>query len=153
MDKSAANEDLQRILDSLIAVLKASKQTRKSVEKKLGISSGYLTRILQNEDLRMSNVLLILRVIGVSPYRFFLFACPNVPGPQEAEIFARLGQPVPSEDEIDQRIRKVLRTLLAPDDRPTPTPTPAPAEVPEERVEGTQKTPPSRSRRSRKSAT
>jgi transcriptional regulator with XRE-family HTH domain len=148
MDKSAAGEDLQRILESLIAVLKASRQTRKSVEKKLGISSGYLTRILQNEDLRMSNVLLILRAIGVSPYRFFLFACPHVPGPQEAEIFARLGQPVPSEDELDQRIRRVLRKLLAPDDGPAPVP----AEVPQGRADGTRKIAPrSRSRRLRKS--
>ena len=112
MDKSAAREDVDRILEALIRVLKASGKTRKSVEEDLGISSGYLTRILQNEDLRLSNILLILQAIGVSPYRFFTYACPNVPGPRDAEIFESLGEPVPSEDEIDQRIRKVLRRML-----------------------------------------
>lgn len=114
MDKNPAQEDLRRALDLLVEVVDASERTRKSIEESLGISSGYLTRILKSDDLRLSNLLRILRVLGVSPRAFFLLAYRAADGERDQEMLAKLGwNAAPSEDELDRRVREALRRILA----------------------------------------
>lgn len=113
MDDNFVQDDLKRALDLLIEVVDASERTRKSIEESLGISSGYLTRILKSDDLRMSNLLRILRVLGVSPRAFFQLAYRNADGNRDQEMLAKLGwNAAPSEDELDRRVRGALKRIL-----------------------------------------
>ena len=82
------NEEIVRIAASLRTAIRLSGISNRQVERELGLSTGYLTRILAGQvELRVRHVLGICRVIGLPPDRFFAALFP----PQEgSESVARL---------------------------------------------------------------
>lgn len=99
--------------------------TNREVEKKLGQSYGYLSRLFAGTiDLKMDHVLDICEAIGLRPAEFFHLAYPRVPVPV-TEAARRLrdvlqgfqptaGEPVAiSAGEVDRMMMESLRRLLS----------------------------------------
>jgi len=90
----------------------------RQVERRLGLSRGYLTRLFAGEmDLKIDRVVEIAGVLGVEPEEIFRLAFPNVPReltPQAAILRQALGAkdqpPTPSglESEIEKFVLRVL---------------------------------------------
>lgn len=73
------NEDeVVRLTNLLSAAVKFSNITQREVERKLGLSSGSLSRLFSGGiELKMKHILDICEVIGFSPSRFFHAAYPQ----------------------------------------------------------------------------
>ena len=73
------NEDeVVRLTNLLSAAVKFSNITQREVERKLGMSSGSLSRLFSGGiELKVKHVLDICEVIGFSPSRFFRAAYPQ----------------------------------------------------------------------------
>ncbi len=126
------NEEIKRLLNVLRTAMKILDITNREVEKKLGLSYGYLSRLFAGAiELKVEHILDICGAIGLRPAEFFQLAYPRVqtPGtpaasklrdvlqgfqPQgengEAPEGALTGL---SHDEIEQMMLASLRKLLA----------------------------------------
>ena len=73
------NEDeVVRLTNLLSAAVKFSNVTQREVERKLGLSSGSLSRLFSGGiELKVKHILDICEVIGFSPSRFFHAAYPQ----------------------------------------------------------------------------
>jgi transcriptional regulator with XRE-family HTH domain len=73
------NEDeVVRLTNLLSATVKFSNITQREVERKLGLSSGSLSRLFSGGiELKVKHILDICEVIGFSPARFFHAAYPQ----------------------------------------------------------------------------
>jgi transcriptional regulator with XRE-family HTH domain len=73
------NEDeVVRLTNLLSAAVKFSNITQREVERKLGLSSGSLSRLFSGGiELKVKHILDICEVIGFSPARFFHAAYPH----------------------------------------------------------------------------
>ena len=118
-----------RIISLLKNAIRLSNHTYRDVERQLGWRVGTITRLLRGgPGLKIEYLLSILRVIGLSPGRFFAAACPIAVGAEPAEdrLFRLLEQmyaepdtpqaePPPAtspQDEIDEMVRTSLRKLI-----------------------------------------
>ena len=107
-------EGLTRLLGGLIRV---SGQTRQALERRLGWSAGYLSRLLSGDiDLKMRHVLMICEALAVEPGEFFRMAYPGPHGFEAGWRAAaprpRPAPPPPSDEELDRRIRASLAKIL-----------------------------------------
>lgn len=67
-----SNEEIARVAAALRTAIRLSGISHRQVERELGLSTGYLTRILAGQvELRVRHILDICRVIGLPPDRFF----------------------------------------------------------------------------------
>lgn len=73
------NEDeVVRLTNLLSAAVKFSNVTQREVERKLGLSSGSLSRLFSGGiELKVKHILDVCEVIGFSPSRFFHAAYPQ----------------------------------------------------------------------------
>jgi transcriptional regulator with XRE-family HTH domain len=102
-----SHEEIARIAAALRTAIRLSGISHRQVERELGLSTGYLTRILAGQvELRVRHVLDVCRVIGLPPDRFFgaLFPLQDAP-------------------ESMSRLERGLAQLHPPPGRPAPTPT------------------------------
>jgi hypothetical protein len=119
-------EGFTRLLSTLIRV---SGHTKQTLERKLGWSGGYLSRLLSGViDLKMRHVVLICEALDIEPGELFRMAYPRRPlagGRPDAapsrnllEMFRRAGRAGPppppplSDEELDRRIRASLTKIL-----------------------------------------
>lgn len=76
------NEEIKRLLNVLRTAMKILDITNREVEKKLGLSYGYLSRLFAGAiELKMEHILEICGAIGLRPAEFFHLAYPRVPVP------------------------------------------------------------------------
>jgi hypothetical protein len=120
------NDEVKRLLNVLRTAMKVLDITNREVEKKLGQSYGYLSRLFAGTiDLKMDHVLDICEAIGLRPAEFFHLAYPRVPAPV-TEAARRLRdvlqgfQPAAAETvagisavEVDRMMMESLRRLLS----------------------------------------
>jgi transcriptional regulator with XRE-family HTH domain len=79
------NEEIKRLLNVLRTAMKILDITNREVEKKLGLSYGYLSRLFAGAiELKMEHILDICQAIGLRPAEFFHLAYPRVPVPGTA---------------------------------------------------------------------
>jgi transcriptional regulator with XRE-family HTH domain len=99
-----SNEEIVRIAAALRTAIRLSGISHRQVERELGLSTGYLTRILAGQvELRVRHVLDVCRVIGLSPDRFFGALFPLQDGPESmsrlerglAQLHPAPGRPAP----------------------------------------------------------
>ncbi len=99
-----SHEEIVRIAAALRTAIRLSGISHRQVERELGLSTGYLTRILAGQvELRVRHVLDVCRVIGLPPDRFFGALCPQQDAPEAmsrlerglAQLHAAPGRPVP----------------------------------------------------------
>jgi hypothetical protein len=119
-----------RIISLLKNAIRLSNHTYRDVEREMGWRVGTITRLMRGGlGLKVEHLLSILRVIGFSPGRFFVAACPipTAAEPAEHRLFrlleqmyadpATLHQAAPPtanpQDEIDQMVQTSLRKLIA----------------------------------------
>jgi transcriptional regulator with XRE-family HTH domain len=126
-----AEDDTIRILNLLRTALRLLGITNRAVEKELGMSSGYLSRLFSGAiDLRVDHVVEITRIIGLRPAEFFHLAYPRSPEPSSATAL-RLR-------ELLQGFQAAEREPAAPAPSAAPTsaaPAPALGAVPAEEIE------------------
>jgi transcriptional regulator with XRE-family HTH domain len=126
------NEEIKRLLSVLRTAMKILDITNREVEKKLGLSYGYLSRLFAGTiELKIEHILDICQAIGLRPAEFFHLAYPRVqvpgtpaaarlrdvlqgfqPAPGEAEPDASL-PPGVTHEEIERMMLVSLRKLLA----------------------------------------
>lgn len=125
------NEEIKRLLNVLRTAMKILDITNREVEKKLGLSYGYLSRLFAGAiELKIEHILDICAAIGLRPAEFFHLAYPRVqvPGtPAAAKLrdvlqgFQPQGEngeapegtpPGLSHEEIEQMMLASLRKLL-----------------------------------------
>ena len=117
-----ADEQVAGLTRLLGALIRVSGQTRQTLERRLGWSAGYLSRLLAGSiDLKMRHVLLICEALGVEPGEFFHMAYPGRPtaGWQDRPLWCDRPTAAPSppispisDDELDRRIRASLAKIL-----------------------------------------
>lgn len=101
-----SHEEIARIAAALRTAIRLSGISHRQVERELGLSTGYLTRILAGQvELRVRHVLDVCRVIGLPPDRFFGALFPLQDGPESMS-----------------RLERGLAQLHPPPGRPAPPP-------------------------------
>lgn len=127
--KPPEDEEIQRILDVLQTLLRVLDLSNREIERRLGLSPSYLTRVFTGYvEVKLEHVLSIARAMGLSPAEFFSFAYPETgEPPSEAAKTVRLrlarlqparsasaGQlpPALSEQEINRIIDARLKKLV-----------------------------------------
>jgi transcriptional regulator with XRE-family HTH domain len=119
------NDEVKRLLNVLRTAMKVLDITNREIEKKLGQSYGYLSRLFAGTiDLKMEHILDICDAIGLRPAEFFQLAYPRVQVPT-TEAARRLRdvlqgfQPAAdqaagiSAGEVDRMMMESLRRLLS----------------------------------------
>ncbi len=110
--RSMSHEEIVRIAAALRTAIRLSGISHRQVERELGLSTGYLTRILAGQvELRVRHVLDVCRVIGLPPDRFFNALFPLQDGPESMS-----------------RLERGLAQLHPPPGRPAQSPEPAAGE-------------------------
>ncbi|HKI00972.1 MAG TPA: helix-turn-helix transcriptional regulator [Thermoanaerobaculia bacterium] len=119
---------MERLLTVFRTAMRILGITNRDVEKKLGVSPSYLSRLFSGTiELKVEHVLELVAAIGLDPAEFFHLAYPRLPDPgsdsaQRLRQMLRDLQPppsaearpvVPTQEEIDQMLVKSLRKLLA----------------------------------------
>jgi transcriptional regulator with XRE-family HTH domain len=105
-------EQFARVLKILIRFSKIKSQ---DIEKRLGFSAGYMSRLLSGKiDLKISHVLDIAAILGLHPQELFSIAFP---------------QPGPGPSPGLQNLQRMLPHLVPPLHGPAPAETPAPAAI------------------------
>ena len=126
------NEEIKRLLSVLRTAMKILDITNREVEKKLGLSYGYLSRLFAGTiELKIEHILDICQAIGLRPAEFFHLAYPRVQVPgtpaaarlrdvlqgfQPAQPEADSDPTAPpgmSHEEIERMMLVSLRKLLA----------------------------------------
>lgn len=119
------NDEVKRLLSVLRTAMKILDITNREIEKELGQSYGYLSRLFAGTiDLKMEHILDICQAIGLRPAEFFHLAYPRMTA-SPTESARRLRdvlqgfQPAAeapeeiSSEELDRRIERALRRLMA----------------------------------------
>ena len=116
------DQEIRRLLELFATLIRVAGRSRQSIEQQLGLSSGYLSKILGGTvELRVEHVLMILEAVGLPPGDFFRMAYP--PGtltPEAARLVekvqATMGQPESLEpaarSAFDEQIRAAIARLL-----------------------------------------
>lgn len=120
-------EEIQRLLQMLRLAMRILDLSNRDVEKALGLSYGYLSRLFSGAiELKVEHILQILGVIGLTPAEFFQLAYPRKASPSEAaqrmrSILDGFGPIAPEErppaaevssEEVEKMVSKVLQKML-----------------------------------------
>ena len=116
-----SHEEIARIAAALRTAIRLSGISHRQVERELGLSTGYLTRILAGQvELRVRHVLDVCRVIGLPPDRFFGALFPPQDGPESmsrlerglAQLHPPPGRPAPLPGDSSEARSKPVSELL-----------------------------------------
>jgi transcriptional regulator with XRE-family HTH domain len=78
---ASIDDEIERVTALLSTVIKVANVTKRELEKELGASGGYLSRLLSGKmGLSVRHILLICAAIGMQPEEFFHLAYPEAPG-------------------------------------------------------------------------
>lgn len=121
-------EETQRLIQMLRVAMRILDVSNRDIEKQLGLSYGYLSRLFSGAiELKVEHILQILEVIGLTPAEFFQLAYPRrTSPPSEAAVRMRaildgFGPIAPEErppagetspDEIEKTVSRVLQKML-----------------------------------------
>jgi hypothetical protein len=125
-----SEEQLARLTSVLRSAIRLSEYSNRDLERKLGFSGGYLSRLFGGQiDIKVSHILTVLDIIGLYPSEFFQMAFPpveNEPSPLMKKILDMAPQlrPVPMQSapppqpamtarEIQDRVAEALRQVFA----------------------------------------
>jgi len=130
-----SNEEVIRLTNLLAAAIKFSNVTQREVERKLGLSSGSLSRLFSGGiELKVKHILDICGVIGFPPERFFQAAYPAhkeagrpedqrlqrlleqlYPAPPEGQPAAEQPQtpPAPTQDDVEKMVMSAMAKFFS----------------------------------------
>jgi transcriptional regulator with XRE-family HTH domain len=122
----------QHMIDVLRTTIRALGLTLSEVEKRLGVSRGYLTRLFSGTmDLRFDQIAEIAEAVGVEPEEILRLAFPpsqKTATPEALRLREALGVPPPDspppaqvesalERELERIVAKTLRKMVAESER------------------------------------
>lgn len=121
-------DEVTRLLHVLRVAMRILDVSNRDVEKRLGLSYGYLSRLFSGTiELKVEHILQILDVLGLAPAEFFQLAYPRKPSPPSDSAtrmrailegigpFQQEERPPAgdvSSDELEKMVSKVVRKLL-----------------------------------------
>lgn len=120
-------EEIQRLLQVLRVAMRILDVSNRDIEKALGLSYGYLSRLFSGAiELKVEHILQILEVLGLTPAEFFQLAYPRKAAPSESALRMRaildgFGPIAPEErppapelssEEIEKTVSRVLQKML-----------------------------------------
>lgn len=121
--------EIQRLVSVLQTLIRILDLPNREIERRLGLSPSYLTRIFNGYvEVRLEHILSISRAIGLKPGEFFEFAYPQPPEEPSASareirgVLAHIqpARPAPpksatplTEQEIDRLLEEKLQKFLA----------------------------------------
>lgn len=120
-------EEVQRLIQVLRVAMRILDVSNRDVEKALGLSYGYLSRLFSGAiELKVEHILQILDVLGLTPAEYFQLAYPRKASPSESATRMRaildgFGPITPEErppagdlspDELEKTISRVLQKML-----------------------------------------
>jgi transcriptional regulator with XRE-family HTH domain len=122
-DEEAVDEKTARVAEVLTAAARIAGRSRLSLEQQMGLSSGYLSKILGGTvELRLRHVSMILDALEVDPADFFRVAFPRRQSTsrtgrrlmEDVESFLARGSTPEAltDDELDEQVRRSLARLL-----------------------------------------
>jgi transcriptional regulator with XRE-family HTH domain len=122
-DAEAVDEKTARVAEVLSAAVRIAGRSRLSMEHQMGLSSGYLSKILGGTvELRLRHVSMILDALEVDPADFFRVAFPRRQSSSRAgrrlmedveSLLARERAPEAlADDEFDEQVKRSLVRLL-----------------------------------------
>lgn len=101
----ARSPEVKRLLGALKDAMRSLEYTNRDVERKLGLSGSYLSRLFSGlVDLKVDHIVSISRVVGLEPEEMFQFAfpkrkrSPTVAALRVREALAEAGEPEPLEE-------------------------------------------------------
>lgn len=123
------HEETRRLLELLRVAMRILGFSNRDVEKSLGLSYGYLSRLFSGSiELKVEHIFQILGVLGLTPAEFFHLAYPRKPStPSEASsrmrsILDGFGPVTPEErppatknispEELEKLVSETLKKLL-----------------------------------------
>jgi transcriptional regulator with XRE-family HTH domain len=124
MKEDLYEAEIDRIRGLLSTLLAATHEPLRSLEKKMGLSSAGLSKILNGTvNLQLSHILLIIEAAGIDPGQFFQAAYPRRsesrsknPAAEEWEATLRaqgnLPTESPADEDLKEQVREALRSLL-----------------------------------------
>lgn len=123
------NEDeVVRLTNLLAAAVKFSNTTQREVERKLGLSSGSLSRLFSGGiELKVKHILDVCQVIGFPASRFFLAAYPQ--REEEAGDAWRLQRLLEQLHPAKDRERETAEPAPPPEEASTPSSGPTQADI------------------------
>ncbi len=117
--------EIHRVTELLKTVVRVAGLSHREIEKRLGQSPGYLSRLFAGAiELKFKHIIDILKVIKVEPHEFFQLAYPRQTGVTSATarqardlltLFPPGGEPAPGrvrQEEVDEMVRSAIRRLL-----------------------------------------
>lgn len=118
--------EVQRLINILRTAMRILGVTNRDVERKLGMSPSYLTRVFSGGiELKAEHLIQIPRAIGMEPAEFFHLAYPKRthPGSQASaqlrQVLQDLQPPpeekpagAPNEEQLEKMLLSTLRRLL-----------------------------------------
>ena len=109
--------EVQRLVEILRLVIRTF-GTHREVERKLGMRTGYLSRIFGGAvELRVEHILAVCRALELAPAEFFSLAFPIGPEavtPAGKKLFAALQQPGPAAGSAAAKLRLQLQAPKTP---------------------------------------
>lgn len=127
-----AETEVDQLCRMLKMVIRASPRTSKEIEKELGMSPGYLSRLLGGGiELKASHVFHILELAGMPPHELFRAAFPPTTM-EPSPVLLKLVQTMPevwSESlsgprldprELEEKMASAMRQVFADLERSTP---------------------------------
>lgn len=124
MKEDRYEAEIDRIRGLLSTLLAATHEPLRTLEKKMGLSSAGLSKILNGTvNLQLSHILLIVEAAGIDVGQFFQAAYPRrsepkskSPTAEEWETALRAQGNLPAEtradEELKEQVREALRSLL-----------------------------------------
>lgn len=122
-----AREHEEHLARALKHVIRASDYSARAIERELGMSGGYVSRLTSGRlELKMSNLFDILDVLGLTPNEFFSIAFPLRPGeasslmkrlrelsPPPEPAGGRSVEPDAGDGEMERKVMDALRKVLS----------------------------------------
>jgi transcriptional regulator with XRE-family HTH domain len=126
--------ETQHMLTVLKTAIRVLGYTYNDIAQKLGLSSGYLSRLFSGKiELKFDHIVALSRALGFEPEEIFQLAYPTPKNPpsRTAQRYRALtagaepivpgptpGAPLSSEEDLERLIANTLRKLLAPPPSP-----------------------------------
>jgi transcriptional regulator with XRE-family HTH domain len=129
--KTHSNPEVRRILETLKSAIRLLGYSVRDVERTLGYSFGYLSRVFSGTiELKMEHVLDIARALEMAPEELLAFVYPTLKDPASPaayELWQRVGGYPPTgkfvirninkdgvtEEELERALRRTLGRVLA----------------------------------------
>ncbi len=127
------DHELDHLLLVLQTVIGASGQSRRSIEQRLGLTGGHLSKILHGVvDLKVRHVLWLCEALDMTPVRFFQIAAATAGAKSQSEILEKISKtgtgsnagpadgsdPRELEELVMHSMRKILRDALGSSQKP-----------------------------------